>query len=132
LRLVHSCLILDIRKETNGRNVNLDQTELSHFVGRDSNEGNWIAGQIEMDLGGIKELGTYRSWIDSLNGGYGIGFDAPNQTIQEVVELENLIGSSHDIGPLGERGHVGSVGCDAHAMHSKKRTMTDESCISSS
>ncbi len=46
----------------------------------------------------------------------GIGFDASNQMLQEVVELKNLVGSSRDIGPLGKRGHVGSVGCDAHAI----------------
>jgi hypothetical protein len=51
---VHSCLILDIGKKTNGHNINLDQNELTYFVGRDSNEGNGFAGQIEMDLGGIK------------------------------------------------------------------------------
>ncbi len=42
----------------NGRNVYLDQTKLAHFVGRVSNEGNGFAGQIEMDLGGIKVLGA--------------------------------------------------------------------------
>ncbi len=73
-----------------------------------------------MDLGGVKELGTQRSQVDSPDSGYGIGFDAPIQTIQEVVELENLVGSSHDIGPLGKRGHVGSVGCDAHAIGIQK------------
>jgi hypothetical protein len=36
--------------------------------------------------------------------------------LQEVVELKNLVGSSRDIGPLGKGGHVGSVGCDAHAI----------------
>jgi hypothetical protein len=36
--------------------------------------------------------------------------------IQEVVELEDLVGSSRDIGPLGKGGCVGSVGCDAHAI----------------
>ncbi len=56
--VIHSCLILDIRKETNGRNVDLDQTELVHSVGRVINEGNGFAGQIKMDLGGVKELGT--------------------------------------------------------------------------
>jgi hypothetical protein len=56
--VVHSCLILDIRKKTNGRNVDLDQTELAHFVGLVSNEGNGFAGQIEMDLGGVKVLGA--------------------------------------------------------------------------
>jgi hypothetical protein len=55
---VHSHLILDIRKETNGHNVDLDQNELTHFVGRVSNEGNGFAGQIEMDLGGVKVLGA--------------------------------------------------------------------------
>ncbi len=53
---VHSCLILDIRKKTNGRNVYLDQTKLAHFVGQVSNEGNGFPSQIEMDLGGIKVL----------------------------------------------------------------------------
>ena len=66
--MVHNCLILDIRKETNGRNVNLDQTEVVHFVGRVSNEGYGFAGQIEMDLGGTKELRTWRSRVDSPNG----------------------------------------------------------------
>jgi hypothetical protein len=42
----------------NGCNVYLDQTELAHFVGRVSNEGNGFVGQIEMDLGGIKVLGA--------------------------------------------------------------------------
>jgi hypothetical protein len=55
--VVHSRLILDIRNETNGGNIDLDQTELAHFVGRVSNEGNWFAGQIEMDLGGGKGIG---------------------------------------------------------------------------
>ena len=36
--------------------------------------------------------------------------------IQEVVELENLVGSSCDIRPLGKRGCVGSVIGDAHAI----------------
>ncbi len=42
----------------NGPNANLDQTELTHFVGQVSNKGNGFTGQIEMDLGGIKELVT--------------------------------------------------------------------------
>jgi hypothetical protein len=42
----------------NGWNVYLDQTELAHFVGQISNEGNGIAGQIDMDLGDIKVLGA--------------------------------------------------------------------------
>jgi hypothetical protein len=36
--------------------------------------------------------------------------------LQEVVELKNLVGISRDIRPLGKGGHVGSVGCDAHAI----------------
>jgi hypothetical protein len=43
-------------KKTNGRSIYLDQTELAHFVGQVSNEGNGIPG--EMDLGGIKVLGA--------------------------------------------------------------------------
>jgi hypothetical protein len=78
-------------------------------------EGKGFAGQIEMDLGGIKVLGAQRSWVDGTNSGDGIGFDASNQTLQEVVKLKNLFGNSRDIGPLGKGGRVGSVGCDAHA-----------------
>ncbi len=78
----------------NGRNVYLDQTELSHFAGQVSNEGNGFAGQIEMDLGGVKVLGAWRSRVDGPDSGYGIGIDASNQMIQEVVELEDLVGSS--------------------------------------
>ncbi len=55
---IHSHLILDKRKKTNGRNVYLNQTKLTHFVGQVSNEGNGFAGKIEMDLGGIKVLGA--------------------------------------------------------------------------
>ncbi len=36
--------------------------------------------------------------------------------LQEVGELNNLVGSSRDIGPLGKGGCVGSVGCDAYAI----------------
>ncbi len=43
-------------------------------------------------------------------------FDASNHTIQEVVELEDLVWSSRDIKPLEKGGHVGSVGCDTHAI----------------
>jgi hypothetical protein len=69
-----------------------------------------------MDLRGIKELGTYRFRIDSPDGRYGIGFDAPNQTIQEIVKLEILGGSSHDFRPLGKRSCADGVSCDAHAI----------------
>ncbi len=53
---VHRCLILDVKKETNECNIVLDQTEVAHFVGQVSNEGNGVAGQIQMDLRGKKEL----------------------------------------------------------------------------
>ncbi len=117
---VHSRLILDIRKKTNGHNVYLDQTKYAHFVGRISNEGNWFAGQIEMDLGVIEVLGAMRSQVDGPDSGDGVGFDASNQTLQEVVELEDLVGSSRDIRPLEKGGHVGSVGYDAHAIGIQK------------
>jgi hypothetical protein len=113
---VHSCLILDIRKKTNGRSIYLDQTKLAHFVRQVSNKGNGFASLIEMDLGGIKVLGAERSWVDGPDSIDGIGFDASNQTLQEIVELKNLAGSSRDIGPLGKGGRVGSVGCDPHAI----------------
>ncbi len=38
----------------------------------------------------------------------------PIKQSKKVVELENLVGSSSDIGPLGKRGRVGSVGCDTY------------------
>ncbi len=55
---IHSCLILDVRKEANGHDIDLDQTELAHFFGRVSNKDNGVASKVEMDLSGIKELGT--------------------------------------------------------------------------
>jgi hypothetical protein len=55
---IHSFLILDVRKKANGRDIDLDQTELANFVGRVSNEGNRVAGRIKMDLRGKKKLGT--------------------------------------------------------------------------
>jgi hypothetical protein len=55
---IHSCLILDIRKKNNVRNVYLDQTKFANFVGRVSNEGNGFPNHIEMDLGGIQVLGA--------------------------------------------------------------------------
>ncbi len=66
--------------------------------------------------GGMKVLGAQRSRVDGLDSGDGIGFDASNQTLQEVAELKNLIGISRDIGSLGKGGCVGSVGCNAHAI----------------
>jgi hypothetical protein len=55
---IHSCLILDIRKETNGCDIDVDQAELALFVGRDSNEGNGVTGKVEMDLRCVKVLGA--------------------------------------------------------------------------
>ncbi len=51
---------------------------------------------------------------------YGNCFDAFNKTIQEIIELENLVGSPRDMGPLGKRGRVGSVGCDTNAIGIQK------------
>ena len=58
--------------------------------------------------------------MDGPDSGYGIGFDASNQMIHEVVELEDLVGSSRDIRSLGNGGLEGSVGCDAHAIGIQK------------
>jgi hypothetical protein len=63
---IHSCLILDVRKMTNGSDNDLDQTELAHFVGQVSNEGNGVVGQIEMDLRGKMELATAVSLLLNL------------------------------------------------------------------
>ncbi len=73
-----------------------------------------------MDLRGIKVLGAYRSRVDGLDGRNGIDFDAPNQMIQEIFKLENLVGSSCDIKPLEKRSRVGGVGCDAQARGIQK------------
>jgi hypothetical protein len=99
---IHSCLILDRRKETNRYDIDLDQAEFALFVGRDPIEGDGVAGKVDMDLRCIKVLGTWRSWIDGTNGRYGIGFDAPNQTIKEVVELETWSGAPMISGLLGK------------------------------
>jgi hypothetical protein len=55
---IHGCLILDVRKMMNGRDIDLDQAELTLFVERVSNESNGVAGKVEMDLRGIKVLGA--------------------------------------------------------------------------
>jgi hypothetical protein len=55
---IHSCLIHDVKKEMNGRDIDLDQAELALFVGRVSNEGNGVASKVKMDLKGIQELAT--------------------------------------------------------------------------
>jgi hypothetical protein len=40
------------------RDIDLDQAELTHFVGRVSNESNGVASKVEMDLRGMKVLGA--------------------------------------------------------------------------
>ncbi len=55
---IHSCLILDVRKETNGRDIDLIQAELALFVGRDPIEGDGVSGKFGMNLRCIKVLGT--------------------------------------------------------------------------
>jgi hypothetical protein len=52
------CCVLDVRKKTNGRDINLAQADLALFVGRVSNDGDGVAGKIEVDLRGIKVLGA--------------------------------------------------------------------------
>jgi hypothetical protein len=58
------------------------------------------------------KVGVYGTFISGLQH----CVDASNQTLQEVVELKDLVGSSRDIGPLGKGVCVGSIGCDAHAI----------------
>jgi hypothetical protein len=52
---IHGCFILDVRKKTNGCDINLDKDELTLFVGRVSNESNGVAGKVEMDLRSIND-----------------------------------------------------------------------------
>ncbi len=66
---IHGCFILDVRRKTNGCDIDLDQAELAFFVGRVSNESNGVAGKVEIDLRGIKVLGAYRSRVDGPDGG---------------------------------------------------------------
>jgi hypothetical protein len=113
-------LYFNVRKKTNGCDIDFDQAELALFVGRVSNESNGVAGKVKMDRRGIKVLGAYRSWVDGPDGGYGIGFDAPNQTIQEIVKLENLVRRISDNGPLWKRSREGGISCDAHAIGIQK------------
>jgi hypothetical protein len=55
---IHGCFILDVRKQTNGCDIDLDQAELTLFVGIVSNESNGVASKVEMDLRGIQVLGA--------------------------------------------------------------------------
>jgi hypothetical protein len=53
---IHCCFILDVRKKTNGQNVDLDETELSLLVGRIPDECNGLSREIIMDLRCVKIL----------------------------------------------------------------------------
>jgi hypothetical protein len=104
---IHGPLILDVRKKTNGSNIHLDEAKLSFLVGQIPNERNGLAGKIVMDLRSLKILNTQQSWVDNPNCCYGIASDTTNQAIQKVVKLKNLVRSTRDVRPLGNRTCVG-------------------------
>jgi hypothetical protein len=108
-------LILDVRKKTNESNIDLDRTELAFLVGQIPNECNMLTRKVVMDLKGIKILNVQRSRIDGPDCCDGVASDTANQAIQEVVELENLVGSYRDVRHLGNQTCVGSFGRSTHA-----------------
>ncbi len=99
----------------NGSNVDLDEAKLSFLVGQISDERNGLAGKIVMDLKSIKILNTQQSWVDGPNCCGSISSNTTNQAIQKVVELENLVRSTCDVQPLGNRTRVGRCRRNVHA-----------------
>jgi hypothetical protein len=112
---IHCHLILDVRKKTNERNVDLDETELSLLVERIPDEPDGLSREIVVDLRYIKILNEKGSWIDGTNGGNGTSLDTANQSFQEVVELENFLRSTCDVRPFGNQTHIGRCGRSTHA-----------------
>ena len=55
-----------------------------------------------MDLRGEEVLDAYGSWVDGPDGCNRFGSNTARQVVQEVVKLENLIGGSHNVVPLGK------------------------------
>ncbi len=75
---IHCHIILDVRKKTNGHNVDLDETELSLLDGRIPDECNVLSREIMMDLRCVKILNAQGSWIDGTDGSNGISLDTAN------------------------------------------------------
>jgi hypothetical protein len=98
---IHSCLILDVRKEMNGCDINLDQTELAHFVGQVFNEGNGVASKVEMDLRGIQELGTMRSQVDG-PADMVLALMPPIKQSKKLLKLKTWSGAPVILGILGK------------------------------
>jgi hypothetical protein len=119
---IHCCLILDIRKKMDRCNIDLDETESSLLVGRVPDELNGLSGKIIMDLRCVKILNAQRSWADGTNNGNGISLDYAKQLVQEVVKLEDLVGSTCNVRPLGNRTHVGECRRNNHANGNERYT----------
>jgi hypothetical protein len=119
---IHSCLILDVRKKTNGCNFNLDETELSLLVRRVPYKWIGVSSKIVMDLRCVKILNAQRSWADDTNSSNGISIDSANQLGQKVVKLEDFVRSTCNVRPLGNRTRVGECGRKAHANGNERYT----------
>jgi hypothetical protein len=98
---IHGCLILDVRNKTNGSHIDLDEAELSFFVGKIPNERNGLSREIIMDLRSIQILNTQQSQVDSPNSCNGISSDTTNQAIQKLSKLKNWSGAPVMSGLLG-------------------------------
>ena len=112
---IHCHLILDERKKTNGSNVDLGEAKLSFLVGLIPDERNGLARKIIMNLRSIEILNTQQSRVDGPDCCNGISSDTKNQAIQKDVELENLVRSTRDVRPLGNRTRVGKYRRNVHA-----------------
>ncbi len=112
---IHCRLILDERKKMNGSNVDLDEAKLSFLVGQIPNELDGLAEKIVMGLRSKKIFNTQQSQVDGPNCCNGISSDTKNQAIQKVFELENLVRSTRDVQPLGNRTRVGKCRRNIHA-----------------
>ncbi len=53
---IHGSFVVNLKENSDGHNINLDHAEFALFIGTVSNEGNWSAGQIAIDLRGTKTL----------------------------------------------------------------------------
>jgi hypothetical protein len=78
-------------------------------------EHDGLAGKIVMDLRSIQILNTQQSRVDGPDCCNGISSDTTNKAIQKVVELENLVRSTCDVWPLGNRTRVGRCRRYLHA-----------------
>jgi hypothetical protein len=75
-----------------------------------------------MGLRHVKILNAQRSWADGTDSVNGIFLDSSNQLVQEVVKLEDLVGSTHNVRPLGNQTNVDKCRRNAHANGNERCT----------